>query len=347
MSRASSIPLALVAGAALFGCGAGDAGRPLVPARLQFASQPNATTTSQLPLGVLVVEVMTEDGRLVTSEPASVTISLASSDTAAHLVGTTTVQAVQGMATFTDLRVARAGGDYRLVARVAGLDSAVSFPFQVAAGPAAALRFDPVDPAPVTAGANVPLVVHAVDAAGNTTSTSGTATLGYTRVQPFGVTTAPDAIFGTTTAALQNGVATFAGISFQRTGVYDLSASTGQLNAATSARLTVQSGTMTQLAFMTPPVNGTANVTLPSISVQQLDQYGNGLSIPPGPFYTVTLSLGANPGGAVLGGTTTRTVAGSLPAVFDDITIDRAGSGYTLVATSGTMTVTSGTFDVQ
>jgi hypothetical protein len=54
-----------------------------------------------------------------------------------------------------------------------------------------------------------------------------------------------------------------------------------------------------------------------------------------------------SPTGAVLHGTTTRTVFGSVPAKFDDITIDRPGSGYTLVATSGTTTVTSGTFNVQ
>jgi hypothetical protein len=346
MSKSGSIALALVVGAALLGCGADDAGRPLVPARLEFASQPAAITTSQLPIGVIVVELMTEDGRLVTSEPASVTISLASSDTGAHLLGTTTVQAVQGMATFTDLTVARAGSDFRLVARTAGLDSAVSSPFQIVAAPAASLRFDPIAPSPVTAGSNVQLVVRSVDAAGNPMSASGTVTLGYSRVAPFGATIAPDGIFGGTTAELVNGVATFPGISFQKTGGYDLSASTPELSSATSAHLTVTSGPMTQLAFITPPTNGTANVALPAISVQQLDQYGNGMSIPPGPPYTVTLSLGVNPSGAVLNGTTTRTVFGSVPAKFDDITIDRPGSGYTLVATSGTMTVTSGPFTV-
>ena len=234
-----------------------------------------------------------------------------------------------------------------LVARAAGLDSAVSSPFQIAAAPAASLRFDPVAPSPVMAGSNVQLVVRSVDAASNPTSASGTVTLGYTRISSFGVTTAPDAIFGSTTAELVNGVATFPGISFQKTGGYDLSASTAELSSATSAHLTVTSSAMTQLAFMTPPTNGTANEALSTISVQQLDQYGNGWSIPPGPDYTVTLSLGANPSGAVLHGTTTRTVFGSTPAKFDDITIDRPGSGYTLVATSGTMTVTSGAFTVQ
>lgn len=347
MSRSSSTALALVVGAVLIGCSGDDATRPLIPAQLQFASQPAATTTSLLRLGDVRVEVVATDGQLVTGEPESVTISLASSDTGAHLLGTTTVQSVRGVATFTDLTVARAGSDYRLVARASGLDSAVSSAFQVVAGPAASLRFDSIEMGSFMAGTNVPLVVRSFDAAGNPMSASGTVTLGYTRLSSLGVTKAPDAIVGTTTAELVNGVATFPGISLQKTGVYDLSASILQLHSDASARLAIQSGAMTQLAYMTPPTNGAANAVLPTFSVQQLDQYGNGLSIPPGPFYTVTLSLGSNPTGAVLHGTTTRTVAGSLPANFDDITIDRPGSGYTLVATSGTMTVTSGAFTVR
>ena len=290
---------------------------------------------------------MTKDGRLVTSESRNVTIALVSSDTGAHLLGTTTVQSVQGMVTFTDLSVARAGSDFRLEARSAGLETALSSPFQVAVGPAARLRFDSRTAALVGAGGNIPLVVRSTDAAANPASASGTVTIGYTRVSPFGFTTAPDAIYGTTTAPLQNGVATFAGINFQKTGGYTLSASLPPLTAAMNAQLTVQSGPITHLAFVAQPTDGTPNVALPTFSVQQLDQYGNGWSIPPGPPYTVTLSLGANPGGATLLGTTTRTVFGSLAAVFNDIRIDRPGSGYTLVATSGAMTVTSGAITVQ
>jgi hypothetical protein len=274
-------------------------------------------------------------------------MSLASSDTAAHLAGTTTVQTVQGIATFTDLNVARAGSAFRLVAHLADLDSAMSAPFQVTAGPAARLSFDPLTSMLVTAGANIPLVVRSTDAAGNAASASGTVTIGVTRVSPFGTTTVPDAIFGTTTATLVNGVANFAGISFQKSGGYTLSASAPPLASATNAQLTVQSGPMTHLAFIKPPANGTANVALAAISVQQFDQYGNGLSIPPGPQYSVTLSLGANPTGATLHGTLTRTVFGSVPAVFEDIVIDRAGTGYAVVASSGGMTVTSAAFSIQ
>lgn len=346
MRQTSSLCLAFVS-VALLGCGGHDASRPLVPARLEFTSQPAGTTASQLPLGVVRVDVVADDGRLVTTEPVSVTISLASSDPAAQLGGATTVQAVQGTATFADLSVARAGSDFKLVARAPGLDSTVSASFRISAGPAVRLSFDPVSSSPVTAGGIIPLVVRATDAAGNPALASGTVTIGFSRDGPFGVTTAPDAIFGSTTAALLDGVATFDGTNFQKTGLYTLSASAPPLVVATNAHLTVQSGQMTHLAFVAQPADGSVDVSLAPISVQQFDQYGNGWSIPPGPPYSVTLALGVKPAGATLHGTTTRTVFGSTPAIFDDIVIDRPGNGYTLIATSGTMSVTSAPFAVK
>jgi alpha-tubulin suppressor-like RCC1 family protein len=60
----------------------------------------------------------------------------------------------------------------------------------------------------------------------------------------------------------------------------------------------------------------------------------------------VTLALGANPGGGTLSGTlTVNAVAGV--ATFDDLSIDRSGSGYTLVASARGLTdVESAPFDV-
>ena len=60
----------------------------------------------------------------------------------------------------------------------------------------------------------------------------------------------------------------------------------------------------------------------------------------------VTLALGENPGGGTLSGTlTVNAVAGF--AIFDDLSLDRSGSGYTLVASAGALTdVESAPFDV-
>jgi hypothetical protein len=81
--------------------------------------------------------------------------------------------------------------------------------------------------------------------------------------------------------------------------------------------------------------------------VQQVDVYGNGMSLPPGPPYSVTISLGNNPGGAALGGTLTAQGFGSLAMTFGNVSIDKPGTGYTLVATSGGRTVTSAAFSIH
>src|SRR5206468_5757691 len=61
----------------------------------------------------------------------------------------------------------------------------------------------------------------------------------------------------------------------------------------------------------------------------------------------VTLTIGTNPGGGTLGCTTNPLAAGSGVAGFSGCVIDKAGTGYTLTATDGSLTTaTSATFNV-
>ena len=61
---------------------------------------------------------------------------------------------------------------------------------------------------------------------------------------------------------------------------------------------------------------------------------------------SVTISIGNNPGGATLGGTTTVSTSGGV-ATFGNLTLDRIGSDYTLVAdASGLPPTTSNAFQV-
>ena len=61
---------------------------------------------------------------------------------------------------------------------------------------------------------------------------------------------------------------------------------------------------------------------------------------------TVTLAIGTNPGGGTLSGTLTVTVSGGV-ATFSDLSIDKAGSGYTLAANGvGLAAVASGGFAI-
>jgi hypothetical protein len=335
----------VISGFALLGC---DSTSPLVATHVAFESQPPAIVTSAQPLGNVRVTVLTAAGEIASGTNYRVAISLSASDTAAHLTGTAAVETTTGVATFPDLAVVRAGADFRLVARVTSLDSAVSQPFAITPGPASQLRFDAFDNPYVSAGSDIPAIVRVTDAGGNTVlGATNPVTVSYTRTGPYGTTVAADGLFGPTTVAAVNGVATFSGLTFDKSGTYTLSATTSGLSGATSGQLTIQAASMTKLMFVTQPTNGGAGTALASFSVQQVDEYGNGLSLPPGPTYSATLSIGSNPSAAALGGTLTAQGPGVTALTFGNVSIDKPGTGYTLVATSVGRTVTSAPFNIQ
>ena len=62
-----------------------------------------------------------------------------------------------------------------------------------------------------------------------------------------------------------------------------------------------------------------------------VDQFGNILTSDDSD--TVTLTIGSNPTGGTPSGTLTLTVSGGI-AIFSDLSIDLAGDGYTLHATT-------------
>ena len=340
------LPSVVISGFALLGCS--DSTIPLVATHVAFESQPLATVTSAQLLGNVRVTVLTAAGQIATGTNYQVAISLSAADTAAHLAGTTTVETTTGVATFPDLTVGRAGIDFRLVARVTGLDSAVSQLFTITPGTASQLRFNSFAYSLILVASDIPAVVQVTDAGGNTVpGATNTVTVGYTRTGSFGMTVAPDGLSGPTTVAAVNGVATFSGLTFHKSGSYTLSATASGLSGATSDYFLMQAASMTKLMFVTQPSDGTAGAALAPFSVQQVDDYGNGLSLPPGPSYGATLSMGNNPTGAALGGTLTAQGFGVTALTFGDISIDKPGTGYTLVATSGTWTVTSAPFSIH
>src|SRR5213078_1093846 len=111
--------------------------------------------------------------------------------------------------------------------------------------------------------------------------------------------------------------------------------------------LVVAAGTpppATHLAFSVPPTNTPVGATItPAVKVSALDASENRVTTFTG---AITLALSGNPGGGTLAG------GGSVDAVngvatFGSLSIDKAGSGYTLTATSGQLTdATSDRFDI-
>ena len=100
----------------------------------------------------------------------------------------------------------------------------------------------------------------------------------------------------------------------------------------------------TAVAFLTQPAGasgGTPFTTQPVVEV--LDQNDERLA---GTAVSVTVGLGSNPsGGQLLGVTTVITTTGL--AAFGDLTIDKAGTGYTLVVSVRGAAASSAGFDVM
>ena len=104
-------------------------------------------------------------------------------------------------------------------------------------------------------------------------------------------------------------------------------------------------GVPSHLVFGQQPSNAAVpgSPLRPAVTVQVFDQYGNLVTSDNSD--QVTLSLGANAGGASLGGTWVTMVTAGI-ATFNNLCVNQPGSGYALVATCGTMTVTSASFDI-
>lgn len=125
-------------------------------------------------------------------------------------------------------------------------------------------------------------------------------------------------------------------------GTADITATTAGVQGV--ATLTV-SQLATTLRFKVQPSDATAGATItPAVEVEAVDALGTVV-----PTFTdpVAIALGNNPGNGTLRGTSpVNAVLGV--ATFADLTIDKVGSGYTLVATaSGATSATSTAFNVN
>ena len=198
--------------------------------------------------------------------------------------------------------------------------------------PSAAASSSPISPA-------VQVVVQ--DAHGNrVTGATNTITVGL------GTKPANGTLSGTKTAAAAGGVASFADLSIDKVGAgYTLSASSGALTGAASAPFDITAGAPSKLSFaMQPPASAPAGQALsPAVRVQLEDANGNVLA---GATGQVTLSLMGGAAGAALGGSIQVNAVGGV-ATFAGLTVDKVGTGYTLVATAaGYAGATSNTFSI-
>ncbi|HEY3279259.1 MAG TPA: hypothetical protein VGJ83_02005 [Gemmatimonadales bacterium] len=310
-------------------------------AQLIFTGQPSTTTAGVAVSPAVQVSVQDAYGNTVAGATTVVTVAIATNPGGGTLAGTLVQNAVNGIVTFPDLSIEKAGAGYTLAATASGLPVTTSASFNVNAGAAARLSFT-AQPSSAVAGAAIsPAVEVAIqDAFGNTVTSATTLITVALGSNPAGGT-----LMGMSSRNAANGVATFTDLSIDKaTAGYALSAAASGLTSATSVTFGITPGAATQLAFTVQPRRTPKNTAItPAVQVTAQDAFGN---TAPGFAGSVTVAIGTNPSIGTLGGTLTVAAVGGV-ATFSTLTIDKAGTGYTLTATSGGLASgTSGTFDI-
>src|SRR5207253_1215811 len=312
---------------------------PGTATQLAFTVQPSNTVAAAAISPVVQVTAFDAAGNAVPSFTGSVTVALGSNPGGSTLSGTTTVAAVNGVATFVDLSLNKTSTGYWLTAT--GLNTATSSSFNVTAGVATQLVFG-TEPGTTVANHQItPAVkVRALDAFGNVAT-------GFTGAVAVALGSNPGSatLSGTTPVAAVGGVATFVDLSVNKTGTgYTLTGSASGFAPVTSTPFDITPGTATQLAFTQQPSTTVAGATIsPAVQVTALDAAGNPVSSFTG---SVTVALGSNPGGSTLGGTTTAAAVNGV-ASFGDLSANKTGTGYALTATAaGLNPATSSGFNI-
>ena len=309
----------------------------ITPGKLVVTSQPPSSGISGAAISVSV-SVETNSGSVVTSDTSSVTIALTSPGNAT-LSGTTTVRAVNGVASFTNLSIDKVG-TYTLTATESGLTNGVSHSIAIAASSAKTVTFttQPSSGSAIASGTTIPLVAHVADAGGNAIASQNVSlTLA---ANPNGATLTASSTSVSTNA---NGDAVFSSVSLDKTGSgYQLAASdttTPSAATATSNAFNIVAGSAAKLVFVQQPANGSVGTAIPAITIKTQDANGNDVAQS-----VVAITLSANGPGAITNGATASTSAGS--ATFDAVTINAAGN-YTVTAASGNLTgATSNAFSI-
>jgi hypothetical protein len=255
---------------------------------------------------------------------ASVTMTVSGNGTT---VGTTTVKAVNGVATFTNVGISgTAGTAYTLTFTSAGLTSATqSITPTFGTATQATLSTNAAGSASGSAFTTQP-VITIKDAFGNTV-TNSTAPVTMT-VSGNGTTV------GTTTVNAVAGVATFTNVGISGTAgtAYTLTFASASLTSATQS-ITPTFGTAAQATLSTNAAgsaSGSAFTTQPVITIK--DSFGNTVT---NSTASVTMTVSGN--GTTVGTTTVNAVNGI--ATFTDVGISgTAGTAYTLTFASNGLT---------
>lgn len=238
--------------AGLSACGGGTEPEPA--SRLAIATQPIGAVNGSLLATQPVVVLQTASGGTATGATNTVSVSLTGPGS---LDGTTTVTAVDGVATFTNLRVTGTGS-FTLLFSSAGLTSATSAAFTMAPLPATHLA---VALQPTTSTSGTLLTVQP-----NVALLDGSGAIATAATTPVtaSIASGTGSLSGTLTVTPVNGIATFTNLVIAGSGAHALRFTAGSLTPAITSSFTVL-GPPASLAFYSPRVLVDAGNTFPTV----------------------------------------------------------------------------------
>jgi len=295
-----------------------------VPTALTFTVEPTRVTAGVPMVPDVEVTIVDGQGNRIPGDTRTVTLALTTNPGGSTLGGTTSVAAVNGVARFSGLTLDKAATGYLFQATAPGVASAVSAPFDVTPNIPVALAFG-VQPVSSQAGALITTTVRVVDAFDNTVTTSNAQIDIVIGSNPGGGT-----LSGTTSVTAAQGVALFSDLSIDRVGAgYTLDASTAGRTPLSSVSFDITPGAPSQLTILVHPSTTDHNKPIkPPVEVGIFDAWGNLVDTAT---TAITMTIAVNPSGGVLSGTTTRAAVNGI-AMFDDLSIDKNGTGYVLSA---------------
>jgi calcineurin-like phosphoesterase family protein len=255
--------------------------QPPVATALGFKVQPTDTTAGSPITPAVQVEIRDQFGVRLTSATNAVTLALGTNPGGSTLSGTTTVAAVNGVATFNGLSLDQTGSGYRLAATSAGLTDATSNSFNVTSTLVATALSFVVQPSTTGVGAAItPAVqVEIRDQFGTRLSSATNQVSLSLGTNPGGST-----LSGATTVDAVDGVATFSGLTLDQVGSgYTLAATSAGLTAATSAAFDVTATTP-------PPTEITHTLLTSGVNLVNLNTHTTA-TISPAPNTLVTIAL--------------------------------------------------------
>jgi Bacterial Ig-like domain (group 3)/Bacterial Ig domain len=207
--------------------------------KLTFTQPPVTTAAGATLTPPVKVSIQDAGGNTVTSATASVTLAIGTNPSGGTLSGTTTVTAVNGVATFSNLSIDKTGNGYTLTASATGLTGTTSPTFDILTGAANRLAFltGPTD-RQVGQVFSPALQVQVQDAGGNPVVTaSGQITL---------TSSVTGTLTGTATATPVAGTATFSNLAINKAGIgYTLTALASGVASRTSDPFDVAQGSTT------------------------------------------------------------------------------------------------------